>query len=36
MDNDRSGKVLERIGLRREGDVQLPDGSVCFLYAIDF
>ncbi len=35
MDNDRSGKVLERIGLRRDGIVQLPDGSECRLYSID-
>lgn len=36
MDNDRSGRVLERIGLRRDGEVRLPDGAECLLYAIDF
>lgn len=36
MDNDRSGRVLERIGLHLEGEVRLPDGTNCLLYAIDF
>lgn len=36
MDNDRSGKVLERIGLRRDGEVRLPDGAECNVFSIDF
>jgi [ribosomal protein S5]-alanine N-acetyltransferase len=36
MDNDRSGRVLNRIGMRRDGEVRLPDGAECILYAIDF
>ncbi len=36
MDNERSGRVLEGIGLRRDGEVRLPDGAECLLYKIDF